>query len=423
MKVLVVGAGGREHALVWKLKQSPRVTELYCAPGNAGIAQDAECVSCNLDDLEGLAGFARQEQIDLTVVGPEVPLVAGIRDLFEASGLRLFGPLAQGALLEGSKTFAKQIMAKYRIPTAVFEIFQDPQAALACVRKIGGPCVIKADGLAAGKGVVVAQNTAEAEAAVRLIGMEKAFGKAGETILVEELLIGEEVSVLAFTDGKTILPMVASQDHKRLYDRDEGPNTGGMGAYSPPPVYTPDIHDRVCAEILEPLVRGLAQEGIRYQGVLYAGLMLTSQGPYVLEFNCRFGDPEAQVVIPRLRSDLVDVMEAVLDERLDGITLEWDPRPAVCVVMASGGYPGAYAKGKVITGLDDIPEDVLVFHAATAASDGRVLTSGGRVLGVTGFGETVRKAVEDTYRGVAKLFFEGMHYRKDIAHRALSKGG
>lgn len=423
MKVLVVGGGGREHALVWKLKQSPRVTELYCAPGNAGIAQDAGCVSCSLDDLEGLAGFARQEQIDLTVVGPEVPLVAGIRDLFEASGLRLFGPLAQGALLEGSKTFAKQIMAKYRIPTAAFEIFQDPQAALACVRKIGGPCVIKADGLAAGKGVIVAQNTAEAEAAVRLIGMEKAFGKAGETILVEELLIGEEVSVLAFTDGKTILPMVASQDHKRLYDRDEGPNTGGMGAYSPPPVYTPDIHDRVCAEILEPLVRGLTQEGIRYQGVLYAGLMLTSKGPYVLEFNCRFGDPEAQVVIPRLRSDLVDVMEAVLDERLDGITLEWDPRPAVCVVMASGGYPGAYAKGVVITGLDDIPDDVLVFHAATAASDGRVLTSGGRVLGVTGFGETVRRAVEDTYRGVAKLFFEGMHYRKDIAHRALSKGG
>ncbi len=421
MKVLVVGGGGREHALVWKLKQSPRVSKIYCAPGNAGIAGDAECVPCAAEDLEGLLEFARSRQIDLTVVGPEAPLVAGIRDLFEASGMRLFGPTARGALLEGSKVFAKQLMVKCGVPTASFEVFEDPQAALAHVRRIGGPCVIKADGLAAGKGVIVAKDTSEAEQAVRLIGEEKAFGKAGEKIIVEECLVGEEVSVLAFTDGRTVLPMVASQDHKRVFDGDQGPNTGGMGAYSPPPVYTSEIHHRVCREILEPIIGGLAGEGIKYQGVLYAGLMITSKGPYVLEFNCRFGDPEAQAVIPRLKTDLVDVMEAVLEGRLAGFTLDWDPRPAACVVLASGGYPGSYEKGKEISGLKDVPEDVLVFHAATALSGGRLVTSGGRVLGVTGFGRTIREAVQRAYEGVAKISFEGMHYRRDIAHHALER--
>lgn len=423
MKVLVVGGGGREHALVWKLKQSPRVSRIYCAPGNAGIARDAECVPCAAGDLEGLVDFARSKEIDLTVVGPEAPLVVGIRDRFESAGLRLFGPPARGALLEGSKVFAKQLMVKFGVPTASFEVFESPKDAVAYVRGIGGPCVVKADGLAAGKGVIVAKDASEAEAAVRLIGEEKAFGKAGDRIIVEECLVGEEVSVLAFTDGKSVLPMVAAQDHKRVYDGDRGPNTGGMGAYSPPPVYTPEIHERVCREILEPIVAGLAAEGIRYQGVLYAGLMITAEGPYVLEFNCRFGDPETQVVIPRLKTDLVDVMEAVLDERLDEISLEWDLRNAVCVVLASGGYPGSYEKGKVITGLDDVPEDILVFHAATALSDGALVTSGGRVLGVTAFGETIRKAIERVYEGVAKISFEGMHYRRDIAHHALKREG
>lgn len=423
MKILVVGGGGREHALVWKLKQSPRVSRIYCAPGNAGIARDAECVPCAAEDLEGLVDFARSEEIDLTVVGPEAPLVAGIRDRFEAAGLRLFGPPAKGALLEGSKVFAKQLMVKFGVPTASFEVFESPKEAVAYVRGLGGPCVVKADGLAAGKGVIVAKDTSEAEAAVRLIGEEKAFGKAGERIIVEECLVGEEVSVLAFTDGKSVLPMVAAQDHKRVYDGDRGPNTGGMGAYSPPPVYTSEIHERVCREILEPIVAGLAADGIRYQGVLYAGLMITAEGPYVLEFNCRFGDPEAQVVIPRLKTDLVDVIEAVLDERLENVALEWDPRPAVCVVLASGGYPGSYEKGKVLTGLDEVPEDVLVFHAATSLSDGRLVTSGGRVLGVTAFGETIREAVQRAYEGVARISFEGMHYRHDIAHHALEREG
>ncbi|MGB9792537.1 MAG: phosphoribosylamine--glycine ligase [Thermacetogeniaceae bacterium] len=423
MKILVVGGGGREHALVWKLRQSPRVSKIYCAPGNAGIAQDAECVPLAAEDLDGLLDFARSNGIDLTVVGPEAPLVAGIRDRFEEAGLRLFGPPARGALIEGSKSFAKELMTKFRVPTAPFEVFDSPKEAISYVRRIGGPCVVKADGLAAGKGVIVAKDASEAEAAVRLIGEEKAFGKAGDRIIVEECLVGEEVSVFAFTDGKSVLPMVAAQDHKRVYDGDKGPNTGGMGAYSPPPVYTPELHDRVCKEILEPIVAGMAAEGIRYQGVLYAGLMITEEGPYVLEFNCRFGDPEAQVVIPRLKTDLVDVMEAVLDGRLEEIALEWDHRSAVCVVLASGGYPGSYEKGKAIRGLDEVPEGILVFHAATALSDGDLVTSGGRVLGVTAFGETIREAVERAYEGVSKISFEGMHYRRDIAYRALEREG
>lgn len=419
MKVLVVGGGGREHTLIWKLKQSPLVQKIYCAPGNGGIARDAECVPIPAEDVQALAGFARQEKIDLTIAGPEAPLVAGIRDVFDSCGLRVFGPSAGAAMLEGSKVFAKRVMQKYGIPTASWEVFEEPEAALCYVKK-AGRCVVKADGLAAGKGVIVAGSPAEAEEAVRLIMVERAFGDAGRAVVIEEILEGEEVSVLAFTDGRSVKPLVASQDHKRVYDGDTGPNTGGMGAYSPPPVYTPKLHDRVCREILEPLIRGLAGDGIMYQGVIYAGLMITTRGPYVLEFNCRFGDPETQVVVPRLKTDLVEIMEAVLDERLDGIQMEWDPRAAACVVMASGGYPGRYEKGMVIAGLDEVPSDVLVFHAGTDLAGGKLVTGGGRVLGVTGFGTTVRDAVERAYAGVAKIHFEGMHFRRDIAHCALS---
>jgi phosphoribosylamine--glycine ligase len=422
MKVLVVGGGGREHTIVWKLNQSPRVDKIYCAPGNGGIAQDAECVPLAAEDITGLADFAQEHKIDLTVVGPEAPLVAGIVDHFTSCGLRVFGPDAGGARLEGSKVFAKEVMTKYGVPTAAYKVFQEPAAALDFIRKLDGPCVVKANGLAAGKGVIIAQDTAEAEDAVKLIMEERAFGEAGISIVVEELLQGEEVSILAFTDGKTIRTLVASQDHKRVGDGDQGPNTGGMGAYSPPPVYTEDIHARVYREVLEPVIHGLAEDGIKYKGVIYAGLMLTEKGIYVLEFNCRFGDPETQVVIPRLKTDLVDVIEAVIEERLDEVELEWDPRAAVCVVMASGGYPGAYEKGKLITGLDQLPPDVLAFHAGTALVDGRLVTNGGRVLGITGFGAAIEEAVQNAYAGVEKINFRGMHYRRDIAHRALNKG-
>lgn len=422
MKILVVGGGGREHTLVWKLKQSPRVDKIYCAPGNGGIAGDAECVPLAADDITGLADFAQEHKIDLTVVGPEAPLVAGIVDHFTSCGLRVFGPDASGARLEGSKVFAKEVLTKYGVTTAAYQVFQEPTAALDFVRKLNGPCVVKANGLAAGKGVIIAQDAAEAEAAIKLIMEERAFGEAGTFVVVEELLQGEEVSILAFTDGNAIKTLVASQDHKRVGDGDQGPNTGGMGAYSPPPVYTEDIHASVCRDILEPVIHGLAKDGIKYKGVIYAGLMLTQKGAYVLEFNCRFGDPEAQVVIPRLKTDLVDVIDAIIDERLDEIELEWDPRPAVCVVMASGGYPGTYEKGKVIIGLDQLPSDVLAFHAGTALTEGELVTNGGRVLGITAFGATIEEAVQNVYAGVEKVNFPGMHFRRDIAHRALNKG-
>jgi phosphoribosylamine--glycine ligase len=419
MKVLVVGGGGREHALVWKLKQSPRLTRIYCAPGNGGIAGDAECVPIRAEDLIGLRDFALREKIDLTVVGPEAPLVSGIVDLFEEAGLRAFGPDARAALLEGSKVFAKETMARYNIPTAAFRVFREMAPALSYIRDLDGPCVVKADGLAAGKGVIVADDAAEAEVALRLIMEERAFGAAGEAVIVEERLDGEEVSVLAFADGQTDIPMVASQDHKRVGDGDTGPNTGGMGAYSPPPVYTPSLHEQVCSGVLDPLIQGLRGDGIKYRGVIYAGLMITPRGPYVLEFNCRFGDPETQAVIPRLCSDLLEVLEAVVSERLSEVELEWDGRPAACVVLASGGYPGTYETGQAITGLDGIPSDILVFHAGTRKSGSGLVTAGGRVLGVTALGDTIEDAVRRAYQGVDRVSFEGMHFRRDIAHRAL----
>ncbi len=370
---------------------------------------------------KGLRDFALQEKIDITVVGPEAPLVSGIVDLFEEAGLRAFGPSARAAQLEGSKVFAKEAMTRYGIPTASFKAFREIEPALRYVRELAGPCVVKADGLAAGKGVIVADNAAEAEAAVRLVMEERAFGRAGEAVIVEERLEGEEVSVLAFADGDTVLPMVASQDHKRANDGDTGPNTGGMGAYSPPPVYTPSLHEQVCRGVLNPLIHGLRRDGIKYRGVIYAGLMITPKGPYVLEFNCRFGDPETQVVIPRLRSDLLEVLEAVLSERLSEVELEWDNRPAACVVLASGGYPGAYETGQVITGLGQVPPDVLVFHAGTGQSgSGSLVTAGGRVLGITALGDTIEDAVRRAYQGVGRVSFEGMHFRRDIAHNALN---
>ncbi|MGQ9511945.1 phosphoribosylamine--glycine ligase [Thermodesulfitimonas sp.] len=421
MKVLVVGGGGREHALVWKISQSPRVKRIFCAPGNAGIAQHAACVGIKAEDVAGLLDFARREGIDLTVVGPEAPLAAGIVDAFEAAGLRIFGPRQAAARLEASKVFAKELMLKYGVPTAEAAIFDLPADAIRYVRARGGPCVVKAEGLAAGKGVIVADDPAAAEAAIRHIMEEKAFGAAGERVLVEERLTGEEASVLAFTDGETVLPLLPAQDHKPVFDGDKGPNTGGMGAYAPAPAVTPALLKQIETEILLPVVRGLRAEGITYKGVLYAGLMLTAAGPRVLEFNVRFGDPEAQPLLYLLESDLVAVMEAVLAGKLSEVQLAWHPGAAVCVVLAASGYPGGYRKGDVIEGLEDVPPDAMVFHAGTAVVDGKLVTAGGRVLGVTARGPDVRAAITRAYAAVAKIRFAGMHYRRDIGQKALAR--
>lgn len=421
MKVLVVGGGGREHALVWKIAQSPRVRKIFCAPGNAGIAQQAVCVGIKADDLDGLLAFARTEAVDLTVVGPEAPLAAGIVDAFEAAGLKVFGPRREAARLEASKVFAKELMLRYGVPTAKAAVFDSPEAAKEYVRRCGGPCVVKADGLAAGKGVIVAESTAEAEAAIAEMMEAKVFGPAGARVLVEERLSGEEASVLALTDGETVLPLLPAQDHKPVFDGDKGPNTGGMGAYAPAPAVTPDLLRRIESEILIRAVRGLREEGITYKGVLYAGLMLTEEGPRVLEFNVRFGDPEAQPLLCLLTSDLVEAMEAVVEERLAGVRLAWHPGAAVCVVLAAAGYPGSCRKGDVISGLEELPPEVTVFHAGTALADGKFVTAGGRVLGVTARGANVRAAIERAYAAVGRISFAGMHYRRDIGQKALKR--
>lgn len=423
MRVLVVGGGGREHALVWKIRQSPRVKEVFCLPGNAGIARLARCVPGNPEDVRAVADFARAERIDLTVVGPEAPLVAGLTDELARYGLPVFGPSRAAAELEGSKAFAKELMARHGIPTAEYHAFDDPRAAADHIRRLDRPVVVKADGLAAGKGVVVADTPEEALAAVREIMVQGVHGAAGRRVVVEERLQGEEVSVLALTDGERVIPLVSAQDHKRAYDGDRGPNTGGMGAYSPAPIYTPEMARRVEAEILLPTVRGMAGEGRPYLGVLYAGLMLTADGPKVLEYNCRFGDPETQAVLPRLASDLVDALEAAAGGDLRGQDLHWRPEAAVCVVLASGGYPGPYEKGKSITGLEQAESlpDVLVFHAGTAAADGGVLTAGGRVLNVTALGDTIAAASARAYQAVDHIGFPGCHFRRDIAARALDE--
>jgi len=419
MKILVVGSGGREHSLVWKLAQSPRVHRLYAAPGNAGIAEQAECVPAT--DVVALATFAEKEKIDLTVVGPEVPLTLGLVDEFQRRGLRAFGASRAAAQIEGSKAFAKALMLKYGIPTAAYREFSEPDAALAYVRERGAPIVVKADGLAAGKGALVCRTVADAVAAVRLIMEQRAFGEAGDRVVVEECLEGEEASFLAFTDGKTVLPLASAQDHKPIYDNDEGPNTGGMGAYSPAPVVSAALHRQIMDRVMIPTVRGMANEGRPYRGVLYAGVMIKDGEAKVLEFNARFGDPEAQPLLLRMDNDLVPVLEAVLDGRLHEVTLQWKEDAAVCVVMASGGYPGTYQKGKAIQGLEEAAkvEGVVIFHAGTARRGAHLLTDGGRVLGVTGRGRDVREAITRTYEAVRRISWEGAHFRTDIGAKAL----
>jgi len=419
MKVLVVGGGGREHTLVWKLKQSPRVREIYCAPGNAGIARDATCVNIGAEDIPGLKAFALEKKMDLTLVGPEAPLTAGIVDAFQDAGLKIFGPSRAAAEIEGSKVFAKDIMARHGIPSARYAVFTDPGEARGYIDKIGVPCVVKADGLAAGKGVIVAEDRQTALDAVRSIMVDRSFGKAGERLVVEERLTGEEVSILAFTDGFNVVPMISSQDHKRAFDDDRGPNTGGMGAYAPAPVYTPAMHSQVMEEILIPIIRAMDAEGRTYRGVIYAGLMVTAQGPKVLEFNARFGDPETQAVLPLLKTDLVDIIDACIDGGLDDIGLEWSDKASCCVVMASGGYPEKYEKGFEISGLSEANalSDTYVYHAGTALQDGNIVTAGGRVLGVTALGENLGQAIEKAYIGVLKISFAGAHFRTDIGRK------
>jgi phosphoribosylamine--glycine ligase len=423
MKVLVVGSGGREHAFVWKLKQSPRVSKIYCAPGNAGIRKMATCVDLSSGDVKGLVKFAVSNKINLTIVGPEDPLTRGIVDAFEKKGLRIFGPNAAAAELEGSKVFTKDFLKKYNIPSAAYKVFTKRGPARKYIDKIGAPCVVKADGLAAGKGVIVCRTKPEAKKAVDLIMKERAFGDAGNRVVVEEFLRGEEASFIAFTDGRTVLPLPSSQDHKAVFEGDRGPNTGGMGAYSPAPVLTPELEMRIMNEVMVPTVQGMAAEGRPYRGMLYAGMMIDGDRMNVLEFNCRFGDPECQPLLMRMRSDLVDVIEAALEERLDTFELDIDPRPTVCVVMASQGYPGKYATGKPITGLlkAEKIKDVVVFHAGTAYKNRRTVTSGGRVLGVTAIGRDISAAIESAYRAVDVIKWSGAYYRRDIGYRALAR--
>ena len=421
MKILVVGGGGREHALCWKLARSRDVHKIYCAPGNAGTAQVAENVPIRADDIDALRLFAEHQKVDLTVVGPEKPLIDGIVDAFEARGLRIFGPSREPALLEGSKAYAKEIMRRGNIPTAAFAVFDDAAQARDYLRAQLFPLVVKADGAAAGKGVVIARDFPEADAAIRAMMEERVFGASGDRVVIEECLEGEEASVMAFVDGDTVAPMIAVQDHKRAFDGDQGPNTGGMGAYAPVPVAPESVVNEVVKKIIAPAVDAVRETGIPYKGVLYAGVMLTADGPKCLEFNCRFGDPETQVVLPLLESDLADILTAAADVELEKVPVRFAKRSAVCVVLASGGYPGDYETGKVIHGLDAAAnlDAVAVFHAGTKAGEnGEVLTDGGRVLGVTATGETFPEARERCYAAVSRISYDGAFYRSDIGHRA-----
>ncbi len=421
MKVLVVGGGGREHALVWKIAQSPLVKKIYCAPGNAGMDKLASCVPIGAAEIDKLLAFARDEKIDLTVVGPEDPLSKGIVDQFEGAGMRIFGASQKAARIESSKSFAKAIMEKYGIPTAKGQTFSSFTSAQAYVKKMGAPLVVKADGLAAGKGVIVCDTEKMAMDALKQIMVDREFGEAGDQVVVEECLVGEEASFLAFTDGKTVLPLPSSQDHKPVFDDDKGLNTGGMGAYSPAPVVDGYLHRRIMNEVMIPMVKGMAAEGCPYKGVLYAGLMIDRDTIKVLEFNGRFGDPEAQPLLVRLQNDIIPVIEAIIDERLDTCRLEIDPRASVCVVMASGNYPGKYKKGLEITGIDaaNRMRDVVVFHAGTRLDGKKILSDGGRVLGVTALGDTVELAIKKAYQAVAKVNWKDVHYRSDIGKKAL----
>ena len=422
MKVLVIGSGAREHALIWKIKQSPLVTKIFAAPGNAGIAEIAECISIKVEDIQGLLDFALNEKIGLTVVGPEIPLVLGIQNAFHERGLKVFGPSKEAAYLEGSKVFSKQMMTKYGIPTAQYEVFSNANEAKHYVIETEMPVVIKADGLAAGKGVIICETAEQAVTAVTQIMEQKIFGDSGNKIIIEEKLEGEEISIFALTDGEIILPLISARDHKRAYDNDQGPNTGGMGAFSPNPQFSDtDIQEMVRIAI-EPLVRGMKNEGKPFRGVLFAGIMMTAKGPYVLEYNARFGDPETEVILPRLKSDIVPVFQQISDGRLTTTQLNWDTRPCMTVVMVSGGYPGGYAKGHPIQGLQAATQrkDVCVFHAGTAFDDSRqVVTAGGRVLAVTAWGETMREAFERVYQAVSDIKFKDAYFRRDIGKKTL----
>jgi len=425
MNVLVIGSGGREHALAWKAAQSPRADKVFVAPGNAGTAREPklENAAVAADDIPALIQFARDNGVGLTIIGPEAPLVDGIVDAFAEAGLRCFGPSKAAAQLEGSKAFTKDFLARHNIPTAAYGNFTDPDEAIAYIREQGAPIVVKADGLAAGKGVILAENEEQAIDAVKDMLAGNAFGEAGHRVVVEEFLQGEEASFIAMVDGEHILPMASSQDHKAACDGDTGPNTGGMGAYSPAPVVTAEIHDRIMQEVMEPTVRGMAAEGHPYTGFLYAGVMIAPDGtPKVLEYNCRFGDPETQPIMMRLRSDLVELCLTALDGGLDSATADWDPRAALGVVLAAGGYPGSYRKGDAIAGLDAAEQpDSKVFHAGTAEKDGQIVTTGGRVLCATALGDTVAQAQQRAYAVVDTIRWDDMYYRKDIGHRAVAR--
>ncbi len=421
MKVLIIGSGGREHALAWKITQSEKLTKLYCAPGNAGTAEIAENVAIAASDISALKEFAKNNKIDLTIVGPEVPLVLGIVDEFEAVGLKIFGPNKAASELEGSKIFSKKVLTTSHIPTAEAIAYEKAEDALKFIKKAGTPIVIKADGLAAGKGVIVAQNYKEAEDAVNRILIKNEFGEAGKKIIVEEWLRGQEASIIAITDGKTIIPLATSQDHKQVFDNDKGPNTGGMGAYSPAPIVNRGLLVEIEENILKKTLAGLKEMGINYKGVLYCGLMITPMGPMVLEYNCRLGDPETQAILPRMKNDLLEVIMAVVDEKLSDIKIEWDDRSAVCVVLAAGGYPGKYEKGIEIQGLENSKgnQDSIILHAGTKLEGNKIVTSGGRVMGVVGLGKPLEEAIKITYDSIKQIKFDKMHYRKDIGAKAL----
>ncbi len=420
MKLLVIGNGGREHALVWKLAQSPRVSKIYCAPGNAGIAQIAECVSIKVDDLAGLQAFAKDNDIALTIVGPELPLSLGIADEFRKANLRIFGPTRNAARIESSKSFAKELMMREQIPTAASRTFDSVELALTWLESCDMPVVVKADGLAQGKGVIICATKTEAQQAVKSMLGEQRFGEAGAKVVLEEFLEGEELTVMAFADGRTVIPMIPAQDHKRIGEGDTGLNTGGMGAYAPAPLATPELQQRILQEVLYPAVTGLSRLGSPFYGVLYAGLMIKDGKPYTLEFNARFGDPETQVVLPLLQTDLIDIIEAVVEHRLDQIQVVWQDHFAVCVVLTSEGYPGSYQTGLPITGLSQSSsQNPVVFHAGTAKKDQAMVTSGGRVLGITAMADTIRNAQAQAYAALAPIQFDGRYYRSDIAHRVL----
>ncbi len=423
MKVLVVGSGGREHALIWKLAQSPGVTALYAAPGNAGMAAQARLIDIPVTDISALADLAQRERIGLTVVGPELPLTLGIVDQFQQRGLFIFGATQRAAQLEGSKVFAKDLMKRYGIPTASFAAFTAAKDALQYLESVGTPIVVKADGLAAGKGVIVCQTESEARSAIFSIMEERIFGEAGSQLILEECLSGEEVSYLALTDGEAILPLASSQDHKRIFDGNQGPNTGGMGAYSPAPIVTPEMEAKILDQVIRPTISAMAADGRAYKGVLYAGLMIQDGQPRVLEFNARFGDPETQPLLMRMESDLLPLLLATIEGTLAKRSIQWREEAAVCVVMASGGYPDSYEKGKPIDGLDRVGrmKDAMAFHAGTALEEGKIVTWGGRVLGVTALGKGIKEAIDRAYQAVGQIHWEGVHYRKDIGYRALRR--